>query len=268
MINCFKKSSIVATVSVSESSSDNMNNITINTIGFIEKIESAMNVYLYPCFIEYSLICVTVFYIMWRNVGKSENQPFLHFGERHIFTIDCSRASRGLLLGGIIFILAILTLIPVYILNTSITIQITHIAELILIFVSLVVVSISFFHTTKLYYDRQARVDIFDQILILVTTIGDFAYSFFCLFASIFIESYTIQCPRFVDISMRFLSILQTFIQSGFILDTLKRRLVTKNQIRKKPGRELITALLLINLGMYLLFIVAIEKKKEKHTLL
>ncbi|CAF4124058.1 unnamed protein product, partial [Rotaria magnacalcarata] len=189
---------------------------------------------------------------MWRNVGKTENRSFTHFGDRHIFTVDCSRASRGLLLGGIAFILAILTLIPAYILNSSLTIQITHLTELVLLLVSLLVVCISFFYTTKLYYDRQAHVDVFDQILILVTTVGDFAYSFFGLFASIFIESYTIQLPRFIEIAISFLSIIQTFLQSGFILDTLKRRPISKNEIRQKPGRELITALLLINLAIWM----------------
>jgi hypothetical protein len=92
-------------------------------------------------------------------------------------------------------------------------------------------------------------VDIFDQILILVTTVGDFAYSFFGLFAAIFIQSYALNIPRFIEISISFLAIFQTFLQSAFILDALKRRTRTKNEIRKKPGRELITALLLINLG-------------------
>ncbi|CAF0917390.1 unnamed protein product [Rotaria sordida] len=250
MINCLKE--ISADVSINRSFSNSLHNTTTNSLKLIEKIESIMSVYLYPCFIEYSLICVTVFYIMWRNVGKNENRSFLHFGDRHIFTVDCSRASHGLLLGGIVFILTILTLIPVYILNSTLTILITHITELILLVVSLLIVCISFSYTTKLYYDRQAHVDVFDQILILVTTVGDFAYSFFGLFASIFIESYRIQFSRFIAIVIGFLSILQTFLQSGFILDTLKRRLITKSEIRKKPGRELITALLLINLAIWM----------------
>ncbi|CAF2483887.1 unnamed protein product [Rotaria sp. Silwood2] len=252
IFNTTKTIQAIASKSVGGSFSNISHNTTTSTLEIIEKIESSMSVYLYPCFIEYSLICVTVFYIMWRNVGKTEQRSFLHFGDRHIFTVDCSRASRGLLLGGIIFILAILTLIPAYILNTMLTILITHITKLVLLVASLLIVCISFFYTTKLYYDRQAHVDVFDQILILVTTVGDFAYSFFGLFASIFIESYRIQLPRFVEIVIGLLSILQTYLQSGFILDTLRRRSITKSEIRKKPGRELITALLLINLAIWM----------------
>lgn len=186
---------------------------------------------------------------MWRNVGKRENRLLLHFGARHVFTINCSRASCGLLLGGIIFLLTILTLLPAYILELRLAIIITHSTEFVLLFVSVSIVFISFIYTTKLYYDDQAHVDIFDQILILITTVGNFAYAFFDMFASIFIESYTIDIPRSVEIIIGILAIFQTFLQSAFILDTLKRRVITKKEIRNKPGRELVTALLLINLG-------------------
>jgi hypothetical protein len=189
---------------------------------------------------------------MWRNVGKTENRSYLHFADRHVFTVNCSRASYGLLIGGIILLLTILTLIPVDILHLGSAITITRITEFVLLIISLLIVCVSFFYTTKLYYDREAHVDVFDQILILITTVGDFAYSLFGLFASIFIESYTINIPRAIEITIGILAICQTFLQSGFILDTLKRRSRTKNEIRKKPGRELITALLLINLGKIL----------------
>jgi hypothetical protein len=231
----------------SEGSSSDETSAT--ALSFIEKIESVLVVYLYPCLIEYSLICVTVFYIMWRNVGQTKNRTFLHFGDRHIFTVNCSRASGGLLIGGIIVVLTILTLIPDYILDLASAILITHLTDFFLLIVSLVVVCLAFVYTTKLYYDRQAHVDTFDQILILITTVGDFAYSLFGLFASISIEKYTIKVPRPVEILIGIVALTETFIQSSFMLDALKRRTITKNEIRQKPGRELITALLLINLG-------------------
>jgi hypothetical protein len=252
---------LLKAASAEESSSENT---TTTILEFIENIQLTVGVYLYPCLIEYSLISVTVFYIMWRNVGKTENRLFLHFSARHIFTINCSRASCGLLLGGIIFLLTILTLLPAYIFDLRLAIIITHITEFILLIVSLLIVFISFIYTTKLYYDRQAHVDIFDQILILVTTVGNFAYSFFNIFASIFIVSYTLEIPRFIEISIGILAIFQTFLQSAFILDTLKRRSITKNEIRNKPGRELITALLLINLGKkFIRQVLCYSQKKE-----
>jgi hypothetical protein len=55
--------------------------------------------------------------------------------------------------------------------------------------------------------------------------------------------------PVGIAISIGFLAIFQTFLQSNFILDTLKRRLTTRQEKKSKPGRETITALLLMNLG-------------------
>ncbi|CAF1217203.1 unnamed protein product [Rotaria sordida] len=222
-----------------------------STLDVINQIESTINIYLYPCLIEYSLIALTVFFLMWRNVGKTRGDAFLRFSDRHIFTVNCARASRGLLIGGIIILLTILTLIPTYLLNDD-AIAVTHITELVLLTVSLFIVFIGFIHTTKLYHDPHAHVDAFDRVLILVTTFGDFAYSFFGLFASIFIDRSKSQIPIGIEISIGFLAIFQTFLQSGFILDTLKRRTKSKFEIRNKPGRETVTALLLINLAIWL----------------
>lgn len=219
-----------------------------STLAILNEIESTMGVYLYPCLIEYSLISLTVFFIMWRNVGKIEKRSFLRFGDRHVFTINCARASRGLLVGGIIFLLAIFSLIPTYVLEDDAT-SVTHITGFVLLIVSLFTVCLSYLHTTKLFYDHDAHVDEFDQVLILITTVGDFAYSFFGIFASIFVNDTKSKLPSGFEISIGFLAIFQTFLQSGFIMDTLKRRTTTKYEHRNKPGRETITALLLMNLG-------------------
>ena len=152
-----------------------MTTTAANVLEYIEKIQSTLSIYLYPCLIEYSLISIAVFYVMWRNVGKSENRTFAHFSDRHVFTVNCSRASGGLLLGGIMLVLTILTLIPDYIVDPSIAVPITHSTELVLLVVSFFIICMAFVSTSKLYYDEQAHVDTFDQILIFLTTIGDFA---------------------------------------------------------------------------------------------
>ena len=228
---------------------DSQTNATTSTLEFIHQVDSTLRVYLYPCLIEYSLISLAVFFIMWRNVGKSERRSSLRFGQRHIFTVDCSRASRGLITGGIILLLTILTLIPAYLLNNNGPILITHITELALLIVALFAVCMSLVHITKLYYNENVHVDTFDRNLILITTTGDFAYSFFGLFASIFIDRTVKGLPPGLETSVRIIAIFQTFFQSGFILDALKRRVRTKEDIRTKLGRESITALLLTNLG-------------------
>ena len=222
-------------------------------VEWIERMEEVLSVYLYPCLIEYSLISLTVFFIMWRHIGKKEGNSYLRFGDRHIFIVNCARASRGLLFGGLILIITVLTLVPIYILDDGAQ-TVTQITELILIVVSLILVTTALIHTTSLHYDPHAHVDVFDQVLIIITTVGDFAYAFFGLFASVFIDVEDDDDefkPAFIriEICVGVLAILQTFLQSAFILDTLKRRTRTKDDMRNKPGRESVTALLLTNLG-------------------
>ena len=232
-----------------DSLANNSNNDSKNVVEFIEDIQSTIGIYLYPCLIEYSLICITVFYVMWQNVGRTNDRPFAHFSDRHLFVVNCSRSSYGLLLGGIILIVSIIALIPDYVVSPSVAILITRVIDLALLLLALLTVCTAFFHTMKLPYGQEVHADVFNQILILVTTVGDFAYSFLGLFASIFLKPYTSKVPRAVAIILRLVSILQTFVQSSFILDTLKRRVVTRNEIRHKPGRQHVTTLLLTNFG-------------------
>ena len=219
-------------------------------LAFIKNIEATVSPYLYPCLIEYSLISLTVFVIMWRNVGKDETGSYRRFGDRHIFTINCSRASRGLLIGGIIILLTILTLIPTYLLEKDGP-SVTQITELSLLIVSFILVSASYFHTTTLFYDKNAHVDVFDQVLIMLTTVGDFAYTSFGLVASLLLprERSPSATRRGIEIAIGIVAMIQVMFQSSFILETLKRRCNNKHDIRNKPGRETVTALLLINLG-------------------
>lgn len=222
-----------------------------DVLKLLETIENSLYDYLYPCLIEYSLICATVFYVMWKNVGRPYTQTNLQFNHRHIYRINCARVSRGLLVGGIILFSTILTLIPDYVLQPSSAVPVTHVTQLTLLTLALIVVCISFLSTSKLYYNEDAHVNFFDQILIMITTIGDFAYTLFGLFASVLIDSYTIRVPRPVEIILGLIALVQTFLQTAFILDSLKRRMINNNQNRTKPGREWITTLLLINLCKY-----------------
>jgi hypothetical protein len=221
-----------------------------SVLEMIEGIEETLSIYLYPCLIEYSLISMTVFFIMWQHVGKKEGDSHLRFAERHTYTVNCSRASRGLLVGGIIFLLTIISLILTYLVREDVK-RVTQTTELLLLVFSLIFVSASFVYTSKLHYDPHAHVDAFDRALILITTVGDFAYVLFGLFASLLIEEKnTLDMVSLrIEVCIGFVAIVQIFLQTGFILDALKRCSLNKSDVRNKHGRETVTALLMANLG-------------------
>jgi len=78
--------------------------------------------YLFPCTIEYSLICAVILYEMWHNVPKvvaKKTQPGHSppsVDRDHQFSVDCSGAHRGLFSGIILLVITIISLIMFFVL--------------------------------------------------------------------------------------------------------------------------------------------------------
>lgn len=79
--------------------------------------------YLFPCTIEYSLICAVILYEMWHNVPRVVAKK-THAGHNapptrdmdHQFSVDCSGAHRGLFSGIILLVATIISLIMFFVL--------------------------------------------------------------------------------------------------------------------------------------------------------
>lgn len=78
--------------------------------------------FLFPCTIEYSLICAAILYVMWRNISHPDPAPVQqpptsvpshHPYKRspHHYSVDCAQAHRGLFLGILALVLTIISLI-------------------------------------------------------------------------------------------------------------------------------------------------------------
>lgn len=93
--------------------------------------------FLFPCTIEYSLICAAILYVMWKNIAKmtpttSQSQSLRDKLERagtglpgpyykrspHHYSVDCARAHKGLFVGILILVLTILSLILFFVLTS------------------------------------------------------------------------------------------------------------------------------------------------------
>jgi hypothetical protein len=74
---------------------------------------------LFPCAIEYSLICAAILYVMWKNVAagrydddrRSSNSPTIARRSRHHYSVDCAKANKGLFAGIFVLVLTIISLI-------------------------------------------------------------------------------------------------------------------------------------------------------------
>jgi hypothetical protein len=111
----------------------------------------------------------------------------------------------------------------------------------------------------QLKYDGGRNLEL-DNILLIGAQTGLFIYSVFTIIGGHF----TIEKNTVLVLITALASLLQTTCQTMFVLDASRRSCVTPEQIRRKPGRELVTFLLVTNLAMWA--INTLEKSRaESH---
>ncbi|XP_063530375.1 proton channel OtopLc-like isoform X1 [Cydia strobilella] len=247
--------------------------------------------FLFPCTIEYSLIVAVILYEMWKEVkctpedfekkfhintkNKSRNnsvtpekilQQFAGmlgvgspYGSRaalHHFSVDCSHAHRGLFSGVLVIVLTIISLIMFFVLtNNPATINDAifqvNICELILYTVTIAACLAAIKQMRVLPYKRKSRAVLqLDTSLLILAQTGMFVYCMFSLIGC----HHTLANSNSAGLTglfSEFLSLNQTILQSLFIIDAWWRRSSTSEQRRDKPGRQLVTFLLVANMAMW-----------------
>ncbi|KAJ8726942.1 hypothetical protein PYW08_015339 [Mythimna loreyi] len=246
--------------------------------------------FLFPCTIEYSLICAVILYEMWKQVkctpedfekkldvpkNKSRNnsvtpekilQQFAGMlgvssphGSRtalHHFAIDCSHAHRGLFAGILVIVFTIISLIMFFVLAhhpDSVTDAIfeVNVCELILYSLSLIACMTALIQMRALAYKRKTKALIgLDPFLLILAQSGMFVYCMFSLIGSHHTQNQS-NSVGLTGFFSEFLSLNQTILQTLFIIDAWWRRSTTSEQRRNKPGRQLVTFLLVANMAMW-----------------
>ncbi|XP_046422990.1 proton channel OtopLc-like isoform X1 [Neodiprion fabricii] len=232
--------------------------------------------FLFPCTIEYSLICAAILYVMWKNISKAGiTQPTTPPGSRHHaqhayrrsphhYSVDCAGAHKGLFVGILILVLTIISLILFFVLISrpelvSLAVTEVNVCELTLYGMSTMATLVGMFQMRKLRYDGGRNLEL-DNILLVAAQTGMFIYSTFTIIGGHFtIEKHTV-----LVLITALASVVQTTCQTIFILDASRRSVATPGQIRRKPGREIVTFLLVTNLAMWA--INTLEKSRaESH---
>lgn len=228
--------------------------------------------FLFPCTIEYSLICAAILYVMWRNICRPQSAPTLRITEGHppckrsphYYSVDCARAHKGLFIGILILVLTIISLILFFVLISRpefVTVAVTEvtICELILYGTATMATLIGMIQVRHLQYDSMRSFQL-DDILLVGGQSGLFLYSTFTVIGGHF----TMRQDTILVLITALASIVQTACQTMFILDASRRSAGTADQMRKKPGREIVTFLLVTNLAMWA--ISTLEKSRaESH---
>jgi hypothetical protein len=214
--------------------------------------------FLFPCTIEYSLICAAILYVMWRNLSRpDENEPNeitrsqLHPFKKspHYYSVDCAGAHKGLFVGILILVLTIISLIIFFVLIskeefTQFAVAEVNICELTLYATTTAAVLVGMIQVRALHYDSNRSFSL-DDILLVGAQSGSFLYSTFTIIGA----HLTLKPNTILILITALASLIETAFQTMFILDASRRSAATPDHTRKKPGREIVTFLLVSNLG-------------------
>jgi hypothetical protein len=245
--------------------------------------------FLFPCTIEYSLICAVILYEMWKNVNTmiaskrksnststsdDETEPHTEYKlaagklidpsvNHHHFSVDCASAHRGLFSGIIILVLTIISLILFFVLIrdplfSRMAVFEVNICEIVMYIASTIAVIVCMKQMRELDYRKGKHGFELDGILIVVAQTGMYVYCLFAIIGSYFTELDNAPGGLIVELC----SLIQTTCQTIFILDACWRRCSNKFQVKRKPGRQLVTFLLVANLAMWM--INALEKNRAE----
>lgn len=217
---------------------------------------------LFPCAIEYSLICAAILYVMWKNVaagGLDEDRRYSTNSSaggrrsRHHYSVDCAKANKGLFAGIFVLVLTIISLILFFALINNpeyraMAIMEVGAARFVLFCMAFVATIIGIIQVRELRYDSSRHFDL-DDVLLIFGQIGLMAYNIFTVIAGY----YTMNEDE--DGALVLLSALaalfQAVTQTLFILDASRRNTYSVDQQTRKPGREVVTFLLVCNFAMW-----------------
>lgn len=217
--------------------------------------------FLFPCTIQYSLICAAILYIMWKNIGRlgqtksdngiAVNSASLSTIQKQYNHVDCTKANKGLFTGILVLVLSIISIILFYVLISKpsyreLAITEARITELGLYLLTSVAVAIALIQIRELKYNSNQDTEL-DKILLIVAQSGLYLFTMFSIVGGHFTSNQNTLLVLLTSSAC----IIQATLQTIFILDASNCYAVTADQLRRKPGRELVTFLLVCNFAMW-----------------
>ena len=215
--------------------------------------------YLYPCVVEFCLISAAILYKMYHNVGASI-KSFGHIcPEKHTIGMECHKANTGLFLGLFVVTLAvigtfvfILYKVKLNPLTDPVTIFIYYCSDIALAGIAILAVSVAFCQMNKLFFTGDVQ-NKFDQNLLLLAIAGYYMLLMFMTIPAIISVTMTnvIGLLAKFQCALALISFLQATLQVVFIVDGLRRRALSSHDLKQKPGRSIVTFLLICNMAMW-----------------
>ncbi|XP_076046380.1 proton channel OtopLc-like isoform X2 [Oratosquilla oratoria] len=222
--------------------------------------------YLFPFSIEYNILIVGVWILLWENIGRTDRHTHIpsvevsyeednrkSFTSNLIIYVDCHSSNRGLFAGLLMTVATVISIILFFIFTSSaetrdIGLLVNAYSELLLMAVMAVSSVIAFNAVRQLDVVKQS-VSSVDDIILFVCLPCIFLYAFLNLFPELTLD----KGDKILYIIVSALEVMQVIVQTALICDGLRRCSNSKELQQRKPGRELVTFLVVANVAMWLL---------------
>ncbi|XP_066948299.1 proton channel OtopLc-like [Macrobrachium rosenbergii] len=217
--------------------------------------------YLYPFSIEFNLLMVGFWILLWENHGKIEKHHRLpsievvyeednsrDLASNLVIYVDCHASSRGLFTGLLMSIVAIISII-LYIVFSQNNVTEAHLINStsnIFICTVMIFATCIAFHYVRFLDIIHHKISAVDDTLLYICLPSVFLYSFFIL------VPYGMH-GDYLYVAVNALRIIQSILQTALIVDGLRRCSNSSELKKKKPGREVIIFLVVMNVATWLL---------------
>lgn len=229
---------------------------------------SGYNEFMYTCVVEYSLICAGVAFVFWTNLERLKREQMeKKMRKRSILKIDCSRTAEGLFAG---FACIIVTIIAIALFNAYATDKnvaqwIFSCTNMIFFIVSTFLVIFAFWRMKYLKFlmedddEEDDNAELLDRILLVVGLMGELIFSIGGILS--FVNNMSVGLPLVIFVT-NVLRLIQVTFQSGLLMVAARLRLEENDQhmLRYKPGKQVITMLLMMNCAQFLMNVFEAQK--------
>ncbi|KAL4703407.1 hypothetical protein ACJJTC_011196 [Scirpophaga incertulas] len=250
-------------------------NWTCNVSDMIAPLIRNANPYLRPCGVEYSLLCSVIIVVIWNDIctvpgsKHAKTLPVLNANtsgndrqccerkSNNHFSVDCASAHKGLFMGigvlaGTIVSLMLFNGLFHKKIHVELALLQVNIWETIL-FILMAAGSAACLQRMRTMPLRRAATTLpLEHALLLVTQCGVYLYYLFQIIGAGFYLQRFPEARRATRIISPLCAVIQSSCQTLLILDSWSRR-CTELSGGKRPGRELVTFLLVGNFALWLL---------------
>ncbi|XP_074032261.1 proton channel OtopLc isoform X1 [Leptinotarsa decemlineata] len=223
--------------------------------------------YLYPFSVEYSILVVGVLYLVWQNIGmcnvENENEASTsqcrtpagnseNTEGNVVVHVDCQSSNKGLFGGFAVLVVTIVCCILFFVAvyldkgkKTEMGLMINSSASLVILATMIFACIIGYRQITKLDLNSSHH-NLLDDVLLFICIPAFFLNGIFSIIPAI-INGNVLGYVGLIVESFQVLS------QTVFILDGLRRSSNTRKLRKNKPGRELVTFLVISNIALWLM---------------